>query len=119
MIINENKAKISIRDEQGNILIASGLKVRHRKSGYEYTVDSVVKKNGNIYILLNLPDVPRADFESINNYKDDFFDKKQGSNYRLNYKIDRNTMFYKPQSEDDADTIAVPAEEFEKEYEIK
>jgi hypothetical protein len=49
-----------IFDPQGNIIIKPDLKVRHKDSGYEYTVDRVEGDSpGNIQIVLRDPETPR------------------------------------------------------------
>ena len=50
----------SIFDAQGNIIIKPDLKVRHKDSGYEYTVDRVDGDSpGNVNIILRDPEEPR------------------------------------------------------------
>ena len=47
-------------DSAGNVLITPDLKVRHKKSGYEYTVDKVLgDKSGSVQIVLRDPSEPR------------------------------------------------------------
>ncbi len=46
-------------DDRGNNLLSPGLKVRHKDSNYEYTVDSVSGEEGDVQISLKLPDEPR------------------------------------------------------------
>ena len=48
-------------DDNGNLLIGKDLKVRHKKSQYEYTVDDVFADpaSGKLKIVLRLPDEPR------------------------------------------------------------
>jgi hypothetical protein len=105
-----------IRDPKGNIIISPGLKVRHKKSGYEYTVDSVAQRNGKVYILLNLPEDPR--FEPpmepslINGARGE-----DGKQYI--YDVDSKLMFYEPEDQSDADKLAVSADEFARDYEVK
>lgn len=50
-------------DDKGNHLLSPGLKVRHKDSKFEYTVDSVEgeKDAGNVKVTLKLPDEPRFD----------------------------------------------------------
>ena len=51
-----------IFDAQGNVVIKPDLKVRHKDSGYEYTVDRVEgDRPGNIRIILRDPEEPRFD----------------------------------------------------------
>ena len=46
-------------DELGNQLLSPGLKVRHKGSGYEYTVDHVEGEGENAVVFLRHPEVPR------------------------------------------------------------
>ena len=46
-------------DEEGNQLLSPGLKVRHKASGYEYTVDHVEGTDDNATVYLRHPEVPR------------------------------------------------------------
>ena len=50
-------------DTRGNLVIGKDLKVRHKKSQFEYTVDdvSVDDDTGNVSITLRLPDAPRVE----------------------------------------------------------
>lgn len=53
-------AESDVRDAEGNILIQPGLKVKHKKSGLEYSVKDVVDDGGKVKIVLNVPEVPRV-----------------------------------------------------------
>lgn len=46
-------------DVEGNQLLSPGLKVRHKKSGYEYTVDHVEGDGENATVFLRHPETPR------------------------------------------------------------
>ena len=46
-------------DKQGNQLLSQGLKVRHKSSGYEYTVDHVEGEGDNAMVFLRHPETPR------------------------------------------------------------
>jgi hypothetical protein len=46
-------------DTFGNVIISKGLKVRHKKSGYEYTVDHVEGEGDEMTITLRSPESPR------------------------------------------------------------
>ncbi len=46
-------------DTEGNQLLSPGLKVRHKKSGYEYTVDHVEGEGDNAKVYLRHPETPR------------------------------------------------------------
>ena len=58
--LTETLREAEIFDAQGNIIIKPDLKVRHKKSGYEYTVDRVEGDTpGNVRVVLREPDEPR------------------------------------------------------------
>ena len=53
-------SEAEIFDAQGNVIIKPDLKVRHKDSGYEYTVDRVEGDSpGKIQIILRDPEEPR------------------------------------------------------------
>jgi hypothetical protein len=51
-----------IYDKQGNMILTKDLKVRHKDSQFEYTVDDVHGDEGtdDLVIKLNLPEEPRV-----------------------------------------------------------
>ena len=58
----EALSEVDIVDKQGNILVSPDLKVRHKKSGLEYTVDDVVVVGDEeLKITLRSPEDPRID----------------------------------------------------------
>jgi hypothetical protein len=60
-LINE----VDVYDSRGKLIIGPDLKVLHKKSGYEYTVDSVRGKKGNVQITLRTPETPRPTTQDI------------------------------------------------------
>lgn len=109
-----------IKDKRGNIIISAGLKVRHKKSQFEYTIDSIVKdKSGKIVVMLKKPDAPR--FNSSAEEKKPLASRSISGNiiYEAEPIDDFSTSYYEPQEESPDDLIAVPASDFEKEYEVK
>jgi len=111
-----------VQDSQGKVVIAPDLKVRHRESQYEYTVDSVVQdEQGKNVVLLRLPEEPRFDPAPGS---DTLTSNLRDSN--VIYETDPSIMIYEPtssenetDSDQDGDFLAVPQEEFEKDYEVK
>ena len=115
-----------VRDDAGNIIISPGLKVRHKASQYEYTVDNVIEDpNGDIQIILRMPDEPRFDpppedpevIQDIRMYE------------RILYEVDPDGLYIvdpgdgdldpsQPPLEDD-ELLAVNQDEFESDYEVK
>ena len=52
----------SMTDTEGNVVIHKDLKVKHKASGYEYTVDKVVgDRDGEYKVVLRQPEEPRFD----------------------------------------------------------
>ena len=61
-VFRENVSSIyegDVTDVEGNVLLSPGLKVRHKSSGYEYTVDHVEGSGEKVVIYLRHPEVPR------------------------------------------------------------
>lgn len=101
----------SVKDDFDNIIIQQGLKVRHKESQYEYTVDDVIDDNG-ITIILSLPEEPRFDTTSTQATK-----AKPQKAY--GYKSGSNVVYFEIEDQTSKkSTIAVPRKEFEKEYEV-
>ena len=111
--------ELDLQDKQGNIVISPDLKVRHKKSQYEYTVDSVMQDDeGETVVLLRMPDQPRIK-------KDDqpvVPDLMKGlADADVLYEIDPDISVYEPDEESASspdDLLAVSKDEFEKEYEV-
>lgn len=58
--LHEVLGETDVRDSRGNVTISPGLKVRHKKTQLEYTVDSVGEdESGNLTIHLLNPEEPR------------------------------------------------------------
>ena len=110
-----------VKDSRGNVVIAPGLKVRHKDSQFEYTVDQVLQEpGGEVTVMLASPESPRfkpAQEEEVLSDKKD----KNKVLYEAEPVGSLDTIFYVPEEDDtsDEDLLAVPAKEFEKEYEIK
>ena len=54
-------AEAEVIDSRGNLIITKDLKVRHKKSGYEYTVDHINGEGDEMLIFLRKPETPRLD----------------------------------------------------------
>ena len=111
--------EIDVQDKVGNIVISPDLKVRHKDSQYGYTVDAVIEdEKGEPVVLLRMPDEPRIDTEVSPPDPDLMADLQTGE---VLYEVDPSVVVYEPEKDDlsDSDLLAVPKEEFEKEYEVK
>ena len=105
-----------VKDKRGNVVIQPGLKVRHSKSQYEYTVADVQEnpENGEVQITLQAPEEPRFEPSSAGDVLREE-DHAEGQS---------DGMPIQPQSElsdlDSGDEVFVVDEkEFEKDYEVK
>lgn len=116
-----NIKETSITDRRGNVVISGGLKVRHKKSKFEYTVDSVVQdKTGKVIVLLKKPEESRFSQKDMPGRKETLTGEgSRGMSYEADPIDDFSTSYYSPEEGDESpeDLIAVPAQEFEKEYE--
>ena len=122
-------------DVEGNQLLSPGLKVRHKKSGYEYTVDHTEGEGDNAVVYLRHPESPRfkppvaetqlteGDDENIDrvDVNDVDLDKIMGNAASRkapagdNSQEQLNMMKKQPR----ASLLKVTRKEFEKEYEVK
>jgi hypothetical protein len=110
-----------IKDKRGNIIISPGLKVRHKDSQYEYTVDQVLQEpDGKVTVMLASPEEPRFDPAAEDGVLSDR-KKKSSVLYEADPVSSLDDLFYLPAEDDEQedDLLAVPADEFEKEYEVK
>ena len=110
-----------VKDSRGNVVISPGLKVRHKDSQFEYTVDQVLQEpSGDVTVMLASPESPRFEPAATEDVLSDKKDKNKVL-YEAEPVGSLDTIFYVPDEEDKSedDLLAVPAKEFEKEYEIK
>lgn len=121
-------------DDKGNSLLSKGLKVRHKDSGLEYTVDSVEgeKDSGDVKVKLRLPDEPR--FQPPSTPSSVISDETSPASFLGEIELDPNDL-RDPQEimpraptddladdesfpEDEETEFVIDQEEFEKEYEV-
>lgn len=112
-------SETDIQDSEGRIVISPGLKVRHKESQYEYTVDSVTKdEDGSHVVVLNLPENPRFEPAPAEGQTITDLTKKD-----VIYEVDPSLVIYEPETdnpeEPGVDFLAVSEKEFENEYEVK
>jgi len=102
--------EVDVLDNEGNVLISKDLKVFHKDSGYEYTVDDVVKTPDGIKIILRSPETPRfapSSSTDLVSEVDDLVDETP--EYLSDVLVD----------DESGDLFVVDEESFEKEYEVK
>jgi len=123
-LIEANLSEMDIADKRGNVLLSRGLKVRHKKSGYVYTVDSVEGTGENTKVVLRHPDEPRVDpGDSVDSLHEDDglgFDINDLNMDRIaNRPVDPTKAgFAKSKMQKSHDTITVSKKTFEEEYEL-
>jgi len=108
--------EVDLTDEQGNIIISKDLKVRHKDSGLEYTVDDVISDKEKIQVVLREPEEPRVEPDNEEELISDSDIIQQGD------KMDSSGLssFEKDDEVDREETVyVVDKEEFEKDYEIE
>lgn len=118
-------------DGFGNVIISQGLKVRHKKSGYEYTVDHVEGEGEDAVIVLRSPETPRFKAPQVHDVMAEGDDSGDSNMDRVKVdQVDLQKVMSKSSVEEfgledmeganqTLKTIKVPKKEFEKDYEVK
>ncbi len=102
--------EVKVFNERGDLLLSKGLKVRHKSSGYEYTVDHVEGEGDAAIVFLRHPDVPRF--------------QPPDSGEPLNEQDDEAPVEDLPpvmaqKSDEQVGMLRVSLKDFEKEYEVE
>jgi hypothetical protein len=106
-------SEVDVLDAQGNVIVAKDLKVRHKDSGYEYTVDDVISDEDGIQVVLRDPEEPRIEPEG-----------EEGMIMDNNLPDNHPRMSMVPDDaeeeiDDDGEVLyVIDKNEFEKDYEI-
>ena len=128
-VIKSALEEVDMYDSRGNMLLAKDLKVRHKSSGYEYTVDHVEGEGDEAIVYLRHPEDPRVIPPDSNlplqektsvNLKGLNFDNITGGqdlDVKVPEKIDLDQKAL--QAKEKASLLAVKRKEFEKEYEVE
>ena len=100
-------SEVNVVDDRGNIIISKDLKVRHKDSGYEYTVEDVINDEDGVKVALRDPEEPRVD--------------TPGEEGIINEDPDSPSLVGDSGEEiyDGENIFIVDAEEFEKEFEVE
>lgn len=106
-------------DDEGNIVLSQGLKVRHKESGLEYTVSGLVKTDGKEFFKLILPDEAR-DGMKIQHGETLFSEDDRASRFRdsIGGQIDSLDRSDSEDLDQDKRYILVSIEDMKKYYEI-
>jgi hypothetical protein len=110
--------EVEVHDKQGKIIVSPGLKVRHKKSKFEYTVHSVNTSNKTINLLS--PEAPRFETKPSGASKMKTMPDEELLSL-MNSKIDIPAdLLLQGNSEDsqDDEILNVSFAEFTKKYEV-
>jgi len=99
--------EVDLVDGEGNVLISKDLKVFHKDSGYEYTVDDVLKTPEGIKVVLREPEDPRFQPAQSFDLLDEVTLDLDGAKIEVEDQPDEEVLF------------VVDEKTFEKEYEVK
>jgi hypothetical protein len=106
-------------NDEGDVVLSQGLKVRHKESGLEYTVSGLVKDSGKEYFKLLLPDEAR-DGMNIQHGETLFSEDDRASRLRdrVESQIDSVDRSDSEDLDQDKRYILVSVEDMKKYYEI-
>ena len=108
----EALSEVDVTDKEGNVLISKDLKVVHKDSGYEYTVDDVITdQDGNVSFALRAPEDPRIDPPGSEGIL-----VTSGPRMGSHHSQHPNDENYPPE---EGEIYIVDEKDFEKEYEVK
>ena len=103
-----NMLEADVFNERGDLLLSKGLKVRHKSSGYEYTVDHVEGQGDSAVIFLRHPEVPRFQPPASS----DPLMEQDGE------EQDDGPPILAKKSDEQIGLLRVSLEDFEKDYEV-
>ena len=115
-------AEAQLVDKRGNVLVTKDLKVKHKKSGYEYTIDSVEGEGEDMKIFLRKPDAARINPPSVmkrmNELDEELVPKKEPSASIdiTDIESSEGESIADLPNQDLEDVFVVTAQEFKKEY---
>ena len=128
-VIDGALEEVDIYDERGNMLLTKDLKVKHKGSGYEYTVDRVDGDGDDAVVFLRHPEEPRIvpiDSEqslhektkiSLDGINMETISAGEDLQMPVPEKVDLEKEDLEAKAP--ASTISISRKEFEKEYEVE
>tara|TARA_B100000524_G_C23606507_1_gene354604 strand:+ start:626 stop:1039 length:414 start_codon:yes stop_codon:yes gene_type:complete len=123
MRLLEALTETDLLDKGGKVVVGAGLKVRHKDSQYEYTVDSVEQgPDGEYKVKLRNPDAPRfepAESDSLLGEEDGLLPSSKSPIGNDEPVVKVNTEPSEEPLIGPDDVIVIDQAEFEKDYEVK
>ena len=119
--LHEVMSETDLLDKQGKVVVQKGLKVRHKDSQYEYTVDSVMQgPDGKVSVKLRNPDVARiSPADSMDIMAEDDLVAPIAQTHDAEGEMPVSPSKDNSEEISDDDVFVVDQAEFEKEYEVK
>tara|TARA_B100000941_G_scaffold273699_1_gene234220 strand:+ start:1038 stop:1460 length:423 start_codon:yes stop_codon:yes gene_type:complete len=119
--LHEVMSETDLLDNQGKVVVQKGLKVRHKESQYEYTVDSVMQgPDGKVAVKLRNPDVARmSPADSMDIMAEDDLVAPISQTHDAEGEMPVSPSKDSSEEISDDDVFVVDQAEFEKEYEVK
>ena len=119
--LHEVMNETDLLDKQGKVVVQKGLKVRHKDSQYEYTVDSVMQgPDGKVSVKLRNPDVARMNpADSMDIMSEDDLVAPIAQTHDAEGEMPVSPSKDSSEEISDDDVFVVDQAEFEKEYEVK
>jgi len=115
--LNEVIGEADVFDDDGKVILSPDLKVRHKDSGYEYTIDKVEGDEGDeVKIYLRSPETPRV--EPAPEEKSLLGEPRQEEILGEQDPPAPTAATEEPEEEPSEIVFVVDQEEFEKEYEV-
>lgn len=115
--LNEVIKEADVFDDEGNMILSPDLKVKHRDSGYEYTIDHVEgDAEGQIQIYLRSPETPRV--QPAPEEKSLLGEPRHEDILGEQDPAAVSDLIKEPNEEQDDTVFVIDQKEFEKEYEV-
>ena len=115
--LNEVIGEADVFDDDGKVILSPDLKVRHKDSGYEYTIDRVEGEDGDeVKIHLRSPETPRV--EPAPEEKSLLGEPRQEEILGEQDPTAQPVQDEEPGEDPSEVVFVVDQEEFEKEYEV-
>ena len=114
--LNEVIGEVDAVDDEGKIILSPDLKVRHKDSGFEYTIDRAVDGPDGVQVYLRSPEEPRV--EPAEEERELLGEPRSEDVLGEQDPASPGAPELTPADEEDGVVFVIDQEEFEKEYEV-
>lgn len=123
--LNNIICEAEVFDDDGKMILSPDLKVRHKDSGFEYTIDKIDDETDGVKIHLRTPETPRVEpapeeRSLLGEPRDEEVLGEQDPPGLKSVPLSNEPLMIEPEEvEDPNDTVfIIDQSEFEKEYEV-